>query len=421
MATLSETSVNAKRDNPLPRIRITSSTEGPHDGESTETLKNSSNSAFVAMEEAILSQSGHTQNDTNQNGVAQNGAENDHILRDIHRMCSDNSRLLHNMQERITQVEAKADKNRHIIQKTHEELLKENATIYRRLNTAEDEIKVLKSSTPRSSPTTDPGRLQTLIMDGLDKKDQTEKAINKIFKDIGVTLTGRFQIKALQNGKTAIQFSTFWDRNAVYKGRIKLVQHHEGVFINECLTEEEAKLFFLARSAKKQKLINSTWTRNGACFISKIVNGESQTAEVKDEATLLKLLPKFIMPAPKGKKDKPANKKAVWSEEEHQQNTSTPRRNSKEEEEGQLTESSESESDSDDTTPDETSSGANSNNFLASKERRATRLRAASPNASQDHSATPGPSGVSETLAKKNGKKGIKTDKVAGKRRPNRQ
>ena len=185
----------------------------------------------------------------------------------------------------------------------------------------------------------------------------------------------------------------------------------------------------MARNAKKQKLINSAWTRNGACYISKIVKGETQIAEVKDEANLLSLLPKFKMPEqkPKGRKEKtPANKKtANWTEEDHQSNQPRNQRRAKqdqeEEEEGQISESTESDSDSDDSDLDESGARARSNSFLASKNTRVSRRRAASPN-SQDHSATPGPSGASETLVKKNATtnkaKGIKK---AGQRRPSKQ
>ena len=96
-----------------------------------------------------------------------------------------------------------------------------------------------------------------------------------------------------------------------------MAKDYKNVFINEDLTEEQADLFFLGRTAKKQGLIKTAWTMNGATFISKIVNGEKEMQEVSSKEHLKLLLPKLKMPKSKPTKD---NKKPTssWSTQEHQ-------------------------------------------------------------------------------------------------------
>ena len=241
------------------------------------------------------------------------------ILRSIHSMCSSIQSNFKVMNDRINSVELATQKNRTIITQTHKEILKEHEAVYKRLNAAEAEIQKLKAS-----KTADPNRRQTLILSGLNKESQNEAEVRRIFLDLGVTLNGSIKVSTLQNNKAAVQFSAFWDKNAVYKARTKLSANNRGVFINENLSPEEAKIFFLARAAKKQNLIHNAWTRDGVTFISKIVAGNTQVATIHTEATIQELVPKFKAPQEKKPRTGKESNQVKWTGGDHQPQAKTP-------------------------------------------------------------------------------------------------
>ena len=85
-----------------------------------------------------------------------------------------------------------------------------------------------------------------------------------------------------------------WDKRAAYKARIKCYgSGYKGVYVNEDLTEEQTDLFLFALAAKKQKLVKSAWTMNGASYISKTVRGEQEMIEVTSKEHIKALVPKL--------------------------------------------------------------------------------------------------------------------------------
>lgn len=208
------------------------------------------------------------------------------------------------LESRLTQVEDRSSKNHTLITKCMEELLAENLKINQRIKALE---------TKPSQPTTKPDRPQnssTLIFTGVSDS----KKIKKIIKDLGITLSGLINVTPVNKKKAAtVEFSCHWDKSSTYRERTKLRgKGHVGVFINEVLTPSQGKIFYLARCAKKQKLIKSTWTQDGSILVSKEVDGEQQMAEVKSQDHLLQLVPRLVIPEEKPNgKDKATAKK--WS------------------------------------------------------------------------------------------------------------
>lgn len=321
----SETAVGLTgRPNTCPTLRLHKPSSDKIDEENSAlTLKNTFSSLVTMTESTSTKALGSASKMATSQNREGNQNDDSSILRSIHAMCANIQQNFSVMEERITNVELTAKKNHTIITKTHQELIKENEVIYRRLNSAEKEIVLLKKRPQETHP--DPRRQQTLIISGIPKESQNVNFIKQVFTNMGVTLNGHINLSTLQNGKTAVQFSTFWDRNAVYKARTKLSSANRGIFINENLTSEQAKIFYLARAAKKQKLIHNAWTKDGITFISKVINGNTQVAEVRDEPTLSVLVPKFEVPEERQPKKQTKNQPAEWTGGDHQPQQRPPR------------------------------------------------------------------------------------------------
>ena len=63
-----------------------------------------------------------------------------------------------------------------------------------------------------------------------------------------------------------VTFNSIWDARSIYRDRIKMLKNSD-IYVSEDLTKNESKLFYMARSLKKRKHINNTWTEEGATYI----------------------------------------------------------------------------------------------------------------------------------------------------------
>ena len=94
-----------------------------------------------------------------------------------------------------------------------------------------------------------------------------------------------------------VRFYNIWDRRSIFTNRIKSLQS-TGIFINEDLMADKAKLAFEARKLKRQKIIYSTYTQEGQVFFKENENSE---AKEFNEAILNEILTNILKTQENGK------------------------------------------------------------------------------------------------------------------------
>ena len=218
---------------------------------------------------------------------------------------------------RLEKVEEKAAKTEDFAKKSINEVLESHKTIWVSIEDLrkQSQMKDKKAKPPAS----DLRKQNNLLIKGLvlEDGDTPEAKISKMFKDLKIDITGAYNVRKIPGERILVEFNSCWDKRAAYKARVKCYDNdYKGVYINEDLTEEQADLFFYARAAKKQKLVKSAWTMNGASFISKTVRGEQEMIEVTSKEHLKALIPKLRMPKTKKASSKKETK--AWSKDEHE-------------------------------------------------------------------------------------------------------
>lgn len=217
---------------------------------------------------------------------------------------------------RLEKVEKKAAATEEFAQKSVKDILDNHKNIW----TSIDQIK--KQGTDKRTKPSYNDNLQkqyNLLIQGLELEEGETiiEKVTKLLDDLNVEISGKFNARKIPGDRILIEFNSCWDKRAAYKARTRLRSHdYEGVFINEDLTEEQADLFYIARAAKKQKLIKSAWTMNGATYISKTVRGEQEMQEIASKEHLKLLLPKLKIP--KAKKAATTKAPKAWSKQEHE-------------------------------------------------------------------------------------------------------
>lgn len=83
-----------------------------------------------------------------------------------------------------------------------------------------------------------------------------------------------------------IKFYSIWDRRTIYSNRIKSL-HNTGIFFNEDLMSDKAKLAYEARKLKRQQRIYATYTNEGQVFFKQ---NETSEPEELNQVKLNELL-----------------------------------------------------------------------------------------------------------------------------------
>ena len=216
---------------------------------------------------------------------------------------------------RLEKVEQKAAATEDFAKKSINEFLESHKTIWVSIN----DLKKQRTDQKAKPPASDLRKQNNLLIKGLELKegDTPETKVTKMFSDLSIDITGAFNTRKIPGERLLVEFNSCWDKRAAYKARTKLYNNdYKGVYINEDLTEEQADLFFYARAAKKQKLVKSAWTMNGASFIAKTVRGEQEMIEVTSKEHIKALVPKLKMPKAKNSGSKKEPK--AWSKNEHE-------------------------------------------------------------------------------------------------------
>lgn len=89
--------------------------------------------------------------------------------------------------------------------------------------------------------------------------------------------------------KIIVRFTNRDARNSVYASRLSLRSAPKPTFIEEHLTQERSKLYYIARTLKMQKKLFSTWTRG--CKLFAVVKQGDTPFTFKSEQELLSHIP----------------------------------------------------------------------------------------------------------------------------------
>ena len=181
-----------------------------------------------------------------------------------------------------------------------QEIVGEYKSLSLRVQALENKLNETKRvHTPNShvAPAAITVRTNNLIILGLEEV-RHEKPV-EIVKDFAHALKVEIsQIQARRIGRgnkrpILVEFAKIWEKRKMYSMRTHLKDNgYAGVFINEDLTPDQSAVFFHARQAKKQKLINSTWTMNGVTQIAKYSrNGQLISVPVMSLEHLQTLIP----------------------------------------------------------------------------------------------------------------------------------
>ena len=77
-----------------------------------------------------------------------------------------------------------------------------------------------------------------------------------------------------------IKFNNIWDKRNIYMNRIKKLQN-SGIFINEDLMQDKAKLAYEARILRRKRIIHSVFTQDGNVYFRR--TQESEATEFNEE------------------------------------------------------------------------------------------------------------------------------------------
>ena len=94
---------------------------------------------------------------------------------------------------------------------------------------------------------------------------------DKMACDIGAFKAKRIGKEGSKPRPILVEFNSIWDRRKMYASRIKMSKTDDlkSIYMNEDLEKTQAEIFYLARRAKKDKLIRNTWTYGGITYILK--------------------------------------------------------------------------------------------------------------------------------------------------------
>ena len=133
--------------------------------------------------------------------------------------------------------------------------------------------------------------------------EETDKVILQMAKEMAVPLQeGEIsRSHRLPNGKKktprdiVVRFTTYNKRLLFLKGRKKLRETRQHVYVNEHLTKQRSDIAFQCRQLKKDKLVVDTWTRDGKIFVKTERNGQGYIHGIVSNGELYDLI-KLVKP-----------------------------------------------------------------------------------------------------------------------------
>lgn len=73
--------------------------------------------------------------------------------------------------------------------------------------------------------------------------------------------------------KYLVTMKSCWDAQLIYSQRVKQLKN-KNIYISEDLTSAESNLFYKARQLKKNKIVHSTWTKDGKTFVRRTIGDD---------------------------------------------------------------------------------------------------------------------------------------------------
>jgi len=143
-------------------------------------------------------------------------------------------------------------------------------------------------------------RNDSLIISGIESQkgetnDECEAKVINLALGIGVNITSAdinnvHRLHLLPNGKSNIivRFSQHKTKVQMMQKKKILRTSQKDIYINEALTPSRAKLFSDARKLVKDKVIKSTWTRDGQIFTRDL--DDTHTMKIKNTNDLASLI-----------------------------------------------------------------------------------------------------------------------------------
>ena len=135
-----------------------------------------------------------------------------------------------------------------------------------------------------------------------DTKENVDKTVLQIIKDLGCDLTIKDIDKSYRLGKKdpknptkiraiIVEFGSYRAKKTIFKQRTQLSKKHkDGVWLSDDLTPQRSNTMWICRKMKKQKHIFEYWSFEGEVFIKIIEDGEAIRIKAAEE------LKKFIPP-----------------------------------------------------------------------------------------------------------------------------
>lgn len=178
-------------------------------------------------------------------------------------------------------------------------LVEENTILKERIDMLESRIEDMEQYSRRTC----------LNISGVQEQDNedTDKIILQLAKEMDVPLQPSEISRShrLPNSRSKkprgiiVRFTTYNKRLLFLKGRKKLRETRNKIFVNEQLTKQRADLAYGCRQLKRSRVIKDTWTHDGKIFIKTERNGQEYVHGLTSKRELdalsekLKLLPQI--------------------------------------------------------------------------------------------------------------------------------
>lgn len=137
-------------------------------------------------------------------------------------------------------------------------------------------------------------RRNNLIITGLNITDEDTKTALENFLKIHfpgvkseILAVQTINSRGTDSPRYLFTLKSCWDAQLIYNQRVMNLKDHK-IYISEDLTVNESRLFYKARQLRKDKLIHSTWTKEGKTYIKLAIGKEPR--ELNEDDPLLNQL-----------------------------------------------------------------------------------------------------------------------------------
>ena len=211
------------------------------------------------------------------------------------------------IEERVEKIENKMESANTKTAQQNKEAQKRNRQNDSEINRLNDQIERISQelrqlpSQPKTVPSS-PEKINNLVIAGVDEEEgeDVNKKVVELANKLKCELTYFHASRLGQNSRTnenkkrgprpiLVRFATVWERRKLFACREKLKntedQSLKQIFINDDLDKEQSTIYYMARKAKKQKLIYSTWIYQGTVHIAKENKGTPIIIRTRKELT----------------------------------------------------------------------------------------------------------------------------------------